>query len=42
MSHVLHASVVDSLMHAMDCNRPNIAHAVGVVGLLRGGIGVNQ
>eukprot|EP00253_Pinus_taeda_P007189 PITA_07189 len=31
MSHVPHASVVDSLMYAMVCTRPNIAHAVGVL-----------
>ena len=31
MSHVPYASVVGSLMYAMVCTRPNIAHAVGVL-----------
>jgi hypothetical protein len=31
MSRVPYASVVGSLMYAMVCTRPNIAHAVGVV-----------
>jgi hypothetical protein len=31
MSHVLSASAVGSLMYAMVCTRPNIAHAVGVL-----------
>eukprot|EP00253_Pinus_taeda_P025132 PITA_25132 len=31
MSRVLDASVVGSLMYAMVCTRPNIAHAVGVL-----------
>ena len=31
MSRVPYASVVDSLMYAMVCTRPNIAHAVGVL-----------
>jgi hypothetical protein len=31
MSHVLYASAVGSLMYAMVCTRPNIAHAVGVL-----------
>jgi hypothetical protein len=31
MSSVLYASVVGSLMYAMVCIRPNIAHAVGVL-----------
>ena len=30
MSHVPYASAVDSLMYAMVCTRPNVAHAVGV------------
>ena len=30
MSHVLYASVVGSLMYAMICTRPYIAHVVGV------------
>jgi hypothetical protein len=30
MSHVPYASVVGSLMYAMVCNRPDIAHAIGV------------
>ena len=29
MSHVPYASVVGSLMYAMVCTRPDIAHAVG-------------
>jgi hypothetical protein len=29
MSHVLYASAVGSLMYAMVCTRPDIAHAVG-------------
>ena len=31
MSHVPYASVVGSLMYAMVCTRPNIAHVVGVL-----------
>eukprot|EP00253_Pinus_taeda_P005419 PITA_05419 len=31
MSHVPYASLVSSLMYAMLCTRPNIAHAVGVL-----------
>jgi hypothetical protein len=31
ISHVPYASVVGSLMYAMVCTRPNIAHAVGVL-----------
>ena len=31
MALVLYASAVGSLMYAMVCTRPNIAHAVGVV-----------
>jgi hypothetical protein len=31
MSHVLYASAVGSLMYAMVCTRPEIAHAVGVL-----------
>eukprot|EP00253_Pinus_taeda_P007712 PITA_07712 len=31
MSHVPYASEVDSLMYAMVCTRPDIAHAVGVL-----------
>ena len=31
MSHVPHASVVGSLMYAMVCTRPDIAHEVGVL-----------
>jgi hypothetical protein len=31
MEKVPYASVVGSLMYAMVCTRPNIAHAVGVV-----------
>jgi hypothetical protein len=31
MSHVSYASAVDSLMYAMVCTRPDIAHAVGVL-----------
>jgi hypothetical protein len=31
MSHVLYVSAVGSLMYAMVCTRPNIAHAVGVL-----------
>jgi hypothetical protein len=31
MSHVLYAKIVGSLMYAMVCTRPNIAHAVGVL-----------
>ena len=31
MSHVPYASAVGSLMYAMVCTRPDIAHAVGVV-----------
>jgi hypothetical protein len=31
MSRVPYSSVVGSLMYAMVCTRPNIAHAVGVV-----------
>ena len=31
MSRVPYASVVDSLMYAMVCTRPDIAHAVGVL-----------
>eukprot|EP00253_Pinus_taeda_P028794 PITA_28794 len=31
MSHVPYASAVSSLMYAMVCTRPNIAHAVGVL-----------
>ena len=31
MSPVPYASVVGSLMHAMVCTRPDIAHAVGVL-----------
>ena len=31
MSHVLYASVVGSLMYAMICTRPDIAHAMGVL-----------
>jgi hypothetical protein len=31
MSRVPYSSTIDSLMHAMVCTRPNIAHAVGVV-----------
>jgi len=31
MSHVTYASAVDSLMYAMVCTRPDIAHAVGVL-----------
>ena len=30
MSHVLYESVVGSLMYAMVCTRPDIAHAMGV------------
>jgi hypothetical protein len=30
MAHVPYASVVGSLMYAMVCTRPDIAHAVGV------------
>jgi hypothetical protein len=32
MSRVLYANVVGSLMHVMVSTRPNISHAVGVVG----------
>ena len=31
MSHVPYVSVVGSLMYAMVCTRPDIAHAVGVL-----------
>ena len=31
MSKVLYALAIGSLMYAMVCTRPNIAHAVGVV-----------
>ena len=31
MSHVPYASAVDSLMYAMVCTRPDIAHAMGVL-----------
>ena len=31
MSKVPYASVIGSLMYAMVCTRPNIAHVVGVV-----------
>ena len=31
MSHVSYASVVGSLMYAMVCTRPNIAHVMGVL-----------
>ena len=31
MSHVPYASAVGSLMYAMVCTRPNIAHAMGVL-----------
>ena len=31
MAKVLYSSAVGSLMYAMVCTRPNIAHAVGVV-----------
>ena len=31
MSHVPYASAVGSLMYAMVCTRPNIAHVVGVL-----------
>ena len=33
MSHVPYASVVGSLMYAMVCARPDIAHAMGVVSI---------
>jgi hypothetical protein len=32
MSHVPYASAVGSLMYAMVCTRPDIAHAVGFLG----------
>jgi hypothetical protein len=32
MSHVLHASVVGSLMYAMVCTRPNITHPMRFLG----------
>ena len=31
MSHVPYASVIGSLMYAMVCNKPNIAHEMGVL-----------
>jgi hypothetical protein len=31
MSHVPYASVVGSLMYAMVCTRPDIAHTMGVL-----------
>ena len=31
MSHVLYVSAIGSLMYAMVCTRPDIAHAVGVL-----------
>ena len=31
MSHVPYASAVDSLMYAMVCTRPDIAHVMGVL-----------
>jgi hypothetical protein len=31
MTHIPYASVVGSLMYAMVCTRPDIAHAVGVL-----------
>jgi hypothetical protein len=31
MSHVPYVTTVGSLMYAMVCTRPNIAHAVGVL-----------
>jgi hypothetical protein len=31
MSRVPYSSTIESLMYAMVCTRPNIAHAVGVV-----------
>jgi len=31
MSHVPYASIVGSLMYDMECTRPNIAHARGVL-----------
>ena len=33
MSHVPYASAVGSLMYAMVCTRPGIAHAVGVLSM---------
>ena len=35
MAKVLYFSAVGSLMYAMVCTRPDIAHAVGVVSRLR-------
>eukprot|EP00253_Pinus_taeda_P019837 PITA_19837 len=39
MSRVQYASEVGSLMYAMVCNRPNIAHAVGVLSRFMSKIG---
>jgi len=33
MSRVPYASAMDSLMYAMVCTRPDIAHVVGIVSL---------
>jgi hypothetical protein len=39
MSHVLYASAVGSLMYAMVCIRPNIAHVVGVLSMYMSKLG---
>jgi len=31
MSHVLYASAIESIMHAIVCTRPDISHTVSVV-----------
>ena len=31
MKKIPYASIIDSLMYAMVCTRPNIVHAIGVV-----------
>ena len=31
MNKILYASIVDSIMYAMTCTRPDVAHSLGVV-----------